>query len=145
MTVRQAGRTAVTILASFALAACSSSAPGRETSPEIQSAPAQTGLQTAGAQAVTINTGDYYFKPNETTLRPGSVTVTLVNEGPRRHTFYVRDLADSTDLFKSDDRLVAGESQTITFTLPDVGRYKIYCAIPGHADRGEVGWLTVTP
>jgi plastocyanin len=92
---------------------------------------------------LTISTGDYYFRPDEVSVRPGEITVTVSNEGPRRHTFYVRNLSDTDDLVKSDDRLVAGEQETLTFTLAEPGRYKIYCAVPGHADRGEVGYINV--
>jgi uncharacterized cupredoxin-like copper-binding protein len=148
MTVRRDGLTAVLALASLAIAACSTpsgaGAPGASTGGPQASPAAQASPQAAGTQVISLTTGDYYFKPDEVTLKTGSVTVTLLNEGPRLHTFYVRNLANTDDIFKTRDRLPAGESETVTFTLSEPGRYKFYCAIPGHEDRGEVGWFTVT-
>jgi uncharacterized cupredoxin-like copper-binding protein len=146
---RLSGWAALFAATGLALAACSSatnSEPAATSRGEsrAQSAQASPIADTAGAQVLNISTGDYYFKPEQVSLKAGPVTVTLFNDGPRRHTFYVRNLDDTDDIVKGDDRLVAGESETVTFTLPTAGRYKMYCAIPGHADRGEIGWLVVS-
>jgi len=145
---RLPGWSALIAATGLALAACSTSASGESaatTRGESRSQPAQVSPAADSTnQVLSISTGDYYFKPNEISLKPGPVTVTIANEGPRRHTFYIRNLEDTEDMVKSDDRLVAGESETLTFTLPGTGRFKIYCAIPGHADRGEIGWLIVS-
>ncbi len=143
MTRPKAGWAALVAALGIALTACS---PG--TSRETAAAPAlaqstRPSQQSGDNQTVSLATGDYYFMPSEITVRPGTLTVTVLNEGPRRHTFFVRNLADTDDIVKGNDRLVAGESETVTLTLTDVGRYKMYCAIPGHADRGEIGFINV--
>ena len=125
------------------LAACSSSSPVSSPAAPAREAPLPAAQVASSNQVIALNTGDYYFNPGDITVRPGTITLNLTNDGPRRHTFYMRNAADTDDIVKSDDRLVPGASETLTFTVTDAGRYKIYCAIPGHADRGEVGFISV--
>jgi uncharacterized cupredoxin-like copper-binding protein len=42
------------------------------------------------------------------------------------------------------DRIAAGQSGAVEFTIQEAGAYEYYCSLPGHADRGQKGTLTVT-
>jgi uncharacterized cupredoxin-like copper-binding protein len=149
MTRNQAGVAAFLTALSIALVACagptgaSTSAAASSAQSAAQASPAAADSGT-DAQTLTIATGDYYFKPEEITFRPGAIRLTVNNEGPRRHLFTLRNLENTDDIAKGSDRMVAGESETVTFTLTTEGRYKMYCSIPGHADRGEIGWIVIS-
>ncbi|HZT06010.1 MAG TPA: cupredoxin domain-containing protein [Chloroflexota bacterium] len=147
MAVRRVAPLTLIAAASLILLACGGAASESDSTTDNSTARAQnaaTGSKAASAdQSIAISTGDYFFSPSEVAVRPGTISVTISNDGPRRHTFYVRNVADTDDIV-STDRLVAGGTETVTFTLPTEGRYRIYCAIPGHADRGEIGWFVAT-
>jgi plastocyanin len=97
----------------------------------------------AGLQVVEIKTGDYFYEPNQMIVRPGAVTVQFTNTGPGRpHTFAVRNKDGSGNLVRSG-QVAVGSTGTVDFTVQDEGTYEFYCTLPGHADRGQKGVLTV--
>jgi uncharacterized cupredoxin-like copper-binding protein len=68
----------------------------------------------------------------------------MTNDGPERpHTFVVKNKSGDGDLFKSD-RVPVGEPVTLEFSVMEEGTYEVYCSLPGHADRGQRGTLTVS-
>jgi uncharacterized cupredoxin-like copper-binding protein len=109
------------------------------------SAPTQAAAVTsAQPQAITVKAGDYFYEPKEISVRPGTIVVTMPNEGPERpHTFTVRNKSGSGDLFKSE-RVNQGQTATLEFEIMEEGTYELYCNLPGHADRGQRGTLTVS-
>ena len=115
-----------------------------ESTPAVTAAAVATTAPTpAGPQVIEIKAGDYYFEPKDLTARPGSISVKMTNDGPERpHTFVVRNLNKDGDLVKSE-RVQVGQSATIEFTVSEEGTYEVYCSLQGHADRGQVGSLTV--
>lgn len=97
----------------------------------------------AGPQILEIKTGDYFYEPKDITVRPGAVAIKLNNEGPeRRHTFNIKNKGGDGDLVTSE-RIEVGQSLTVEFTITEEGTYETYCSLPGHADRGHTGTLTV--
>ncbi|MGH2587543.1 MAG: plastocyanin/azurin family copper-binding protein [Dehalococcoidia bacterium] len=108
-------------------------------------AAATTAPQPAAPQAITVNAGDYFYAPTDFQVRPGTVVVTMTNEGPERpHTFTIKNQTGDGDLFKSDRVPVGGEPVTLEFAVTEEGTYELYCNLPGHADRGQRGTLTVS-
>ena len=106
-------------------------------------AAATTAPTPAGPQVIEIKSGDYYFEPKDVAVRPGVIAVQFANAGPERpHTFVVKNKDGNGDLFKSD-RVAVNQSATLEFTVSEEGTYELYCSLPGHADRGQVGTLTV--
>jgi len=112
-------------------------------SPSPSASPVATPATDAGAStgaaatAVTVTAGDLFFDPKEITIAAGTdVQVTLNNGGALAHDWAVRDQAPATSL------LNPGGSETITVNLP-AGSYQFYCTVPGHAEAGMVGTLTV--
>lgn len=78
----------------------------------------------------------YDWSQSELTLAPGD-TLQVVNAGVSPHTFVVDELGISEEL----------SSDPVTITIPEdaaPGEYRFYCDIPGHAEQGMVGTLTIT-
>ncbi len=84
---------------------------------------------------------DYFYQPAAIAVQPGEVHFTITNAARRRHTFNIQDPTTGTDLLAVD--LGANQSTTKPFTPPANGTYRIYCNITDHAERGQVGTLTV--
>ncbi len=97
------------------------------------------GGSSSGGNNVTITATDFKFDPATITAKAGeTVNVTLVNKGSATHTFVLKDAGN----FKiSAD---AGQTAKGTFTAPSqAGTYDFICDVPGHADQGMTGKLTV--
>ncbi|HEV2106688.1 MAG TPA: cupredoxin domain-containing protein [Thermomicrobiales bacterium] len=100
-----------------------------DATPEPGSSP-ETGVE------VTVESVDIDFNPNEFTIPANTdVTVHLPNNGAAPHTFTIDELG-------IDVELAPGEEQMITINAP-AGTYEYYCAVPGHAEAGMVGTMTV--
>ena len=101
----------------------------------------------SGPQVIEIKAGEegssFYVTPQDVTVRPGAVTIKLTNAGPeRRHNIAVRTKSGDGDLAKTAT-VAAGETATVEFTITEEGTYETYCSVPGHADRGAKGILTM--
>lgn len=69
---------------------------------------------------------------------PAGARLRIVNWGEVRPDWAIPDLK-----VKSRE-LAHGESEEISFRLPQqVGKHRIECTVPGHAQHGMVGELTV--
>ncbi len=95
----------------------------------------------AGPQEIAVQLGDYYYQPAEIRAQPGEIQFTLTNVARRRHTFNIQDSATGADLFAAD--VGVNQSVSMSFTPPVEGTYRVYCNITDHAERGQVGTLTV--
>lgn len=105
-----------------------------DTTPEATPAAAAAGGTAAQAQTVTMV--DVAFQPPALTIPAGQdVPVSLLNTGAALHTFVIDEL-------KIKVEVPAGESGSVTINAP-AGTYKYYCDVPGHAQAGMVGTLTV--
>ena len=157
------GSAAVLVLA-LLIAGCGGSDDQETRDTAAPSAPAQTAAEVttiaaatatsaaavatpSGPQVIEITAGEeggsFYVTPKDVTVRPGAVTIKLTNAGPeRRHNIAVRTKSGHGDLAKTAT-VAAGESATVEFTLTEEGTYETYCSVPGHADRGAKGTLTV--
>ncbi|CAN5471439.1 hypothetical protein BH09CHL1_BH09CHL1_30860 [soil metagenome] len=113
-----------------------SASPSPSASPVATPATTETAA-AAGATTAAVAAGDLFFDPKELTIAAGvDVQVTLTNGGALAHDWAVRDQAPATSL------LNPGGTETITVNLP-AGSYQFYCTVPGHAEAGMVGTLTV--
>jgi plastocyanin len=115
------------------------------TAPASTPAAAATREPTPTApQVLNVRAGEYFFDPKDFQVRPGAITVTMTNEGPERpHTFVVKNRNGEGDLAKTDRVPVGSAPVTLEFTIMEEGTYEVYCSLPGHADRGQRGTLTV--
>lgn len=131
------GSTGATAAATTAAAATATSAAAGTTAPG----------GTAAASTLTIRAGEqgdaFFFEPKDVTARAGRITLNFTNAGPqRRHTYVIRDSAGQ-EVFKSNE-VEPNNSQTAEFTIAQAGQYTVLCVLPGHANRGQQGTLTVT-
>jgi len=107
-------------------------------------------------------TDDFTYAPDRLTVKAGQeVTLTFNNEGPVEHSFNIlkgdEELEHALEAAHEEEELheellleihetEPGASETKTFTTPtEPGDYTFFCSLPGHADEGLVGILTVTP
>ena len=89
------------------------------------------------ATEITVEMVDIAFNPTKVTIPADTdVTVNLPNNGLLPHNFNI----DEVNVHSGD--VPGGESTTLTLNLP-AGSYKYYCNIPGHAESGMAGELTV--
>jgi plastocyanin len=89
------------------------------------------------ATAVDVSTVDLAFEPNELTIAANTdVTVTITNKGVLEHDFAVEELGILSDTVQS------GDSTTVTINAAP-GTYEFLCTVPGHAQAGMTGTLTV--
>ena len=121
---------------------------------------AYSAAASAGPKSFEVSVKDEFtFQPNALTVQAGEeVEVTFKNTGSVNHAFVIlnegvtpEDLVGASEdeehelLIMEMHEIAAGESNTETFTAPEKpGDYTFICTVPGHADAGMVGTLTVT-
>jgi nitrite reductase (NO-forming) len=125
------------------------SSPVITTLPTLTGAPASSSASSVGALQtisptitplqVSVNGTEFAFSPSTITARVGqSVKLTFTNNGQFPHNFAIADLNIVTKT------LSPGDKETISFTPETAGTFTYVCTVPGHADRGMKGTLTVT-
>jgi uncharacterized cupredoxin-like copper-binding protein len=132
------------------------------------------GNSSSGEFSVSVN-DDFTFDPSVLRVSAGQeITITFTNEASVEHTFNIliaggeldhllgdasegeADEHDDGDDHSEEElheqvllemhEVKPGDSATKTFTAPsEPGDYIIFCSLPGHADAGMVGILTVEP
>jgi nitrite reductase (NO-forming) len=144
----------IALLASTALllAACSVSAapawtfapdsPGASGQPAPSAAPSTAPSPAASQPAsgdvlgtLEVHAVDLGFQPNNLTVdKPGAYEVKLINDGSIAHDL---TFADGTKIPADSKQTATG-----TVTVPD-GGISFICSVPGHADAGMKGTITV--
>ena len=95
------------------------------------------GGDTGGLTVTADEGGDLSWDPTELTAPAGEVTVTLDNPSPVAH-----DIEIEGNGVEEKSELVTGGTATVSADL-EPGEYTYYCTVPGHADAGMEGTLTV--
>ena len=129
----------------------SSSAPSSMTSGASGASSDQTGASyaqyyktngtatIAAGSPLAMNANDFAFSPNTLTVKAGTpVHINVNNTSAEPHNF-------SLPIFGANVNLPAGTTTAVTFTPTKAGTYYFWCNLPGHAQAGMVGKLTVTP
>jgi uncharacterized cupredoxin-like copper-binding protein len=105
----------------------------------------QAATQTAGgggeAQTVDVSEVDFAIEPANPTVRAGTVTLNVTNDGQAEHTLEVEGPGGESVL---EPALAPGESGKLEVELNEPGKYKWYCPIGNHEQQGMVGEVTVT-
>jgi uncharacterized cupredoxin-like copper-binding protein len=107
--------------------------------PQPSAAPAPS--PSAGEQKLTVTGVDFKFEPNTLTVHAGKPAEVVFDNGSsdNPHTFTLEGVGKSFEL-QADP----GGSQSGTLPALKPGTYKFICSIPGHAQLGMTGTLTVT-
>ena len=87
---------------------------------------------------INVEAGEYYFKPTDITVKAGSpVTFVVHNAGKILHNLSI------TELNKATPNIDPGGTQNLQITFDKTGTYNFLCTVPGHADSGMKGKITV--
>ena len=109
--------------------------PGAGAGDEAQEATSEAGI--GGGDTVTIDMVDIAFEPSTFTIPANTdVEATFVNKGALPHNW----TCEALDLKTPD--VPGGETASLTINAA-AGTYDFICSIPGHADAGMIGTLTV--
>ena len=144
MRMRRTPIAIVFVLASLALIAAGCGGDDDDTSTTSTPTTTETGATGAsGEEGDTASSGgatevkmtEYSFDPSDLTVKSGD-SVDVVNDGEIVHNFTVED----TDVASED--LDGGQNEEVAIDL-DPGEYDFDCSIPGHAEQGMTGTLTV--
>jgi uncharacterized cupredoxin-like copper-binding protein len=101
---------------------------------------------------VTAQLGDYWIRPNVTTVPAGSVTFTATNAGQVPHELMVERMPIKMDAPMQPNEDAAqgmindmgpGESGHMTLNLKP-GMYMLFCNVPGHYAAGQHTTFRVT-
>ena len=134
------------IVIPLVLAACgsddstSSTTSASDTSSTESTTEASTTASGGGGAGGTVAISETEFKldPSDPTVKAGSVTFDVSNDGTTTHNLEV----EGDGVEEGTDDLDAGSSGQLTVDLKP-GTYEIYCSIDGHKDLGMEGELTV--
>lgn len=145
MTKRLLIALAALALASFAFVACGDDDEGEETAASTPAetsseAPVDEGGGEAGTISVTADPGGgLSWTETELTASAGTNTVEMINDSSTPHNVVIEDEGGSV-LAETDT--VQAETVTTTAEL-EAGTYTYLCDVPGHAEAGMEGTLTV--
>lgn len=90
-----------------------------------------------GGGAMEVSMTEYAFDPKDATAAQGD-TITATNDGEIPHNYTIE--ADGDEVTTGD--VDPGSSGEVTVDV-DPGDYDVICTIPGHAEQGMVGTITV--
>lgn len=91
--------------------------------------------------AATITLTEFQIKPKGVTFQAGQpITFTIVNSGKIEHNLKLDAAVTDTAL---PEVLKPGERATVSFTPKANGAFQYACTIPGHAQAGMTGTVTV--
>lgn len=110
-------------------------APTAPSSPEPEPEPEPE------ANRLAVKSVEFYFVLSRPSVKAGEVTIELNNQGEDAHNLNLRREGDEGEPLQiaetaADQRSVAG------FDLPP-GRYRLWCSLPEHEEKGMETTLTV--
>jgi plastocyanin len=95
----------------------------------------------ASAQGITVSLTEWKFEMSKDTVKAGSVTFRVTNNGSMAHSFFVK----GAGVAKGTRDLAKGESATLTLPLK-AGTYDVYCPMAegSHQVAGMAHKIVVT-
>ena len=91
-----------------------------------------------GATVINVSLGRFVIDPETLQAPAGTIVLKVTNDDPE----LVHDLVAYG---KGTRPLAPGQSQTLEIPAVVAGQYRVWCDQPGHAARGQVAALVVTP
>jgi uncharacterized cupredoxin-like copper-binding protein len=131
------------LTAALALAACGSSSSS-SSSTAASTAPAGGGAAAGGGGSQTVKvaadpSGQLHYTTTTLSAKAGKATFDFTNASPLSHNFTIEDKSGKA---LGNTPTFTGGSKSVTLTLQP-GTYKFLCTVPGHAQAGMQGTLTV--
>jgi uncharacterized cupredoxin-like copper-binding protein len=126
------------LLAVVALAGCGGSSSSATETTSVETTTAASGGATT-LELAADPTGTLEFDKTSLQAPAGSVTIVLTNDSPVPHDVAIE--GNGVDVTSST--IENGETTKVTADLKP-GTYTFECTIPGHAEAGMKGTLTVT-
>lgn len=103
--------------------------------------PVTAGSMEKGKRVIHLNASNFKFKPDNLRIpKPGPVTLAVENISDIEHNFTIKN--PKRQVLKSVD-LPPKKKTTVTFDLPEPGKYEFYCDIDSHASLGMKGQIQV--
>lgn len=106
-------------------------------SPGAMATESATAMMEDGAQTITVEGGNFYFKPNEIKVKMGTPVKLTFSNMQGFHDFVIDDLDVKTK------QITAGNKETVEFTPTKKGKYEFYCSVGQHKQMGMKGTLIV--
>ncbi len=99
---------------------------------------------TAAPQRIQVTQDEWFLNLSRQRLRPGKVTIEVVNFGQDAHDLVVlRKVKGSKPIhFAKQENFLRGGRAEKTVTLL-AGKYALWCSLPTHKERGMFAPLTV--
>ena len=119
-------------------ARCCFTAASETTSSTAASTDSSTTASSGGGQTVKIGESEYKLDPSDATVKAGSVTLDVTNDGTITHNLQI----EGNGVEETTDSLAPGDTGELTVDLKP-GSYEMYCTIDGHKDLGMEGTVTV--
>lgn len=94
--------------------------------------------QSDDVQVITVEGGSFYYEPAKIELKKGTKVRLVFNSVDMMHDFVIDELGVKTKIIKS------GTTDTVEFTVDQVGQFEYYCSVGEHRAQGMVGTLVVT-
>lgn len=108
------------------------------------SSTATTEETTAGgggaAETVPVSLTEYAIDPADPSVKAGTVTFEVSNDGQIAHNLEVEGPSGEVEL---EQDLAAGDSDALEVDLSEPGTYEWYCPVGNHRDEGMEGEITV--
>lgn len=102
----------------------------------VAAAPVAARPTAAAATTVTVTMKEFKFTLSKAKVPKGKVTFKLVNKGNLPHDFKIAG--------KKSPLVQPKQTKTFVVTLSKKGKFTYICTVPGHAEAGMKGKLTVT-
>jgi plastocyanin len=107
-------------------------------------APTETAVDTGGGAETSVEMTEFEFTPDDLSVAAGD-TLALENTGQIPHNLTIVEgddpLGGGAELAASED-IDGGDSGDLLVDV-EPGDYSILCTVPGHAEDGMVGTITV--
>ncbi len=108
---------------------------------EEKAAPSEaSGTTSSAGRIVQVSAKDFKFELSSTSMKAGSYTFSLKNEGQSQHNLVVKGPGVKDT---STPTIAPGKTASLKVNLSS-GSYELYCSVPGHKQLGMDVKLTVT-
>ncbi len=97
----------------------------------------------SSVQTVTFHESEFKIDPATKTLKAGTYTVEVINDGTFPHDLWISQQGSNDALAKTTVMTSQGQKASFQIDLK-AGTYTIWCAVDSHRARGMEGTITVS-